>query len=347
MNMPFGYILESVVFMNPPRQGTYVSKRTRKIRRNLMRAVILLCLGVVIVGGSLLLFLAWHRQQEPESSQAASLPTSSIALSSSASSQITSPSLSSSVVASVNASGPASEEPDIIEGSSTEPPDDDNATEEASQGEEASGASEPTPPLPTEQPLDISVPPIRIDTLDMVSDPFFSDALFIGDSITTGLDRHVQFDNHLLADVGLTLEKANNRIFDFASLHASRIYILLGINDLTYFYMTEELFCERYLQLISSLRELFPNAEIYPQSILPLAAYYQGAEGLNNERIASFNHALEMLCDQEGLLFIDIGIPWRLADNSLNPEVSSGDGLHIKFSYYGTWLLLLKEMSSQ
>jgi len=245
---------------------------------------------------------------------------------------------------------PTGEEEDEIPNDHTEGNAEDS---EGNPDDDLQPATDPDPEdvPPEDEDIDhiISLdtpPPIRADTMVIVNDPFFVDTLFIGDSITTGLDRHAQFDNRLLADIGLTVERATNRIHDFKALEPSKIFILLGANDMGYFYMNPTVFAERYRTLIATLRELFPDAGIFPQSILPVANYYRGVEALNNDNIISFNEALQELCAELGLRYIDIGAPWRLPDASLHPDVSSGDGLHIKFAYYGTWLLHLIEMSS-
>jgi len=200
--------------------------------------------------------------------------------------------------------------------------------------------TKPPPQIP-EPTLDVP-PPLLGDTAALSADPFFDDAFFIGDSITTGLDMLVDFDERpRLARIGLTLQSADTEIRDYVGLHPSYVFVLLGTNDLNYYNMNEELYAERYWVLIQTLRELFPEATIFPQTILPVADFYDGSESITNERIASFNAALAALCIKHNLNLVDIAAAWRLPDLSLHPDVTS-DGLHINYQYYGSWLQLLK-----
>ena len=203
---------------------------------------------------------------------------------------------------------------------------------------EECSSSQPSLPEPM---LEVP-PPLLGDTADLSADPFFDEAFFIGDSITTGLDMLVDFDERpRLARIGLTLQSADTEIRDYAGLSPSYVFVLLGTNDLNYYNMNEELYAERYGTLIQTLQEQFPKALIYPQTILPVAHFYEGSESITNERIASFNAALKALCAERNVDLIDIGAAWRLPDLSLHPDVTS-DGLHINYQYYGSWLQLLK-----
>jgi len=179
--------------------------------------------------------------------------------------------------------------------------------------------------------------------MEIVGDPFFSQALFIGDSITVGLEVHAAFDGRLLASVGLNLASATLEVSAFAHLDPRYIFILLGTNDMTNGNITPALFIDDYARLIATLGSYFPNAHILPQSILPVSYNYSAQEFVTNDRIDEFNRALQQLCFILGLTYVDVGALWRLPDGSLHPEVDGGDGLHIRFAYYGSWLYALRE----
>jgi len=180
-------------------------------------------------------------------------------------------------------------------------------------------------------------------TEDLADDPFFDLTFFIGDSITTMLTAFAAFDTRpYLAEIGLTLVRANLAVYNFTSYDPRHIFILLGANDLVNSNLTTENFLANYKELILTLRELFPQAMVYPQSILPLASFHPGNNGLNNERILIFNLALAEFCREQELPFVDIGQIWRLPDSSLHPLITS-DGLHINYRYYGSWLQILKD----
>jgi lysophospholipase L1-like esterase len=182
---------------------------------------------------------------------------------------------------------------------------------------------------------------LAMDTQTISEDPFFQTAAFIGDSITKGLSLIEAFDSlPIMANLGLTLTKAKNNLEDWQADHVETIFILLGINDMTYYYMDTETYIARYGELVSALETRFPEALIIIQSILPVTHDYLNPR-ITNENIASYNQALKEFCEQERIPFANISDPFCLKDGSLNPEMSP-DGLHLFYRYYGAWLAQLR-----
>ena len=98
---------------------------------------------------------------------------------------------------------------------------------------------------------------------DAVDDSYFDDAIFIGDSRTEKLSIMDAIEN---------------------SEPFSKAYIMLGINELGWAY--EELFIEKYEQIIDTLREINPNVTIYVQSILPVTKEKSDNDSIyNNPKI--------------------------------------------------------------
>jgi len=182
---------------------------------------------------------------------------------------------------------------------------------------------------------------LAMDTQTISEDPFFQTSAFIGDSITKGLSLIEAFDSRpIMANLGLTLTKAKNNLEDWQAEHVETIFILLGINDMTYYYMDTETYIEHYGELISALEARFPEALIIIQSILPITTAYHNPR-ITNETIASYNQALKEFCELERIPFAYISEPFCLEDGSLNPEMSP-DGLHLFYRYYGAWLAQLQ-----
>jgi len=182
---------------------------------------------------------------------------------------------------------------------------------------------------------------LAVDTKTISEDPFFQTTAFIGDSITQGLTLLEGFDTvPIMANLGLTLTKAKNNLEDWQAENIETLFVLLGINDMTYYYMDTETYITLYGELISALRERFPDALLVIQSILPVSNEYYHPR-INNETIALFNQALEAFCEQEKIPFINICAPFCLEDGSLNPAMSP-DGLHLFYRHYGAWLAQLQ-----
>lgn len=190
---------------------------------------------------------------------------------------------------------------------------------------------------PTRTPLEF----LAMNTKAVSEDPFFQTSAFIGDSITQGLTLIEAFDSlPIMANLGLTLTKAKNNLEDWQAENVETIFILLGINDITYYDMDTEIYIERYSELITALKERFPEVTIIVQSILPITKDYLHPR-ITNETITSYNLALKTFCEQGRIPFVNICAPFCLEDGSLNPEMSP-DGLHLFYRNYGAWLAQLQ-----
>ncbi|MCE5195945.1 MAG: GDSL-type esterase/lipase family protein [Negativicutes bacterium] len=198
----------------------------------------------------------------------------------------------------------------------------------------------PANPLKPSSAPDVTALP-AIDTTEISQDPIFQTTAFIGDSITEGLQILPPFDTvAIMAGRGLTLLQATENLADWQAGNPAAIFILLGINDMNYTSVDAAVYCSRYNDLLDALTQYYPDSTLYVQSILPVTADYASTL-INNERITEFNNALKKLCAEKKITYIDISLPFCLADGSLNPEMSP-DGLHLYFRQYGVWLGLLK-----
>ncbi|XOQ47285.1 MAG: hypothetical protein ACFWUD_09775 [Thermocaproicibacter melissae] len=183
-------------------------------------------------------------------------------------------------------------------------------------------------------------------SLGAVNPDYFSDALFVGDSLTEGLKEYGHLDSasyfyrvglsiyqvfeHPKRDAqsGLTLEEMLKR-------HKyGKIYFLLGINEIGT--GTDDYFVHHYASVLQKVRTLQPNAIIYIQSILPVTAEKSSGGVFSNKRIHERNLKLEKLADGEHIFFLNVSSAFADKDGCL-PKQYSGDGVHIKAKYYPIW----------
>lgn len=193
----------------------------------------------------------------------------------------------------------------------------------------------------------VYVPVSRPPEKEKLADPaFFNGAAFLGDSITEGLSLSGPTDGvTVLAAKGMTIKKAASEISKLVSSCPKRVYILLGINDMTNYNVPLEHHIESYRALLSALTEELPDASLYVQSVFPIAARYDnGKTKLTNEKITQFNEMLSLLCKELGLRYIDLCASLADTEGCLTDFLTS-DGLHLKAAYYPFWLNLLMENS--
>jgi lysophospholipase L1-like esterase len=173
-------------------------------------------------------------------------------------------------------------------------------------------------------------------------------AVFIGDSITSGLSLYGNFDESVVfTKNGLTAYSAVNHTYTFngtkqkvvdavSAKNPDCIYILLGSNDIEQGYSSEK-FVYYYGELIDSLKNKCPNAKIYVQTIFPVTSSYAKSSGVTNEKIDKFNIALEELCSEKNVSYVDVASIMKDSDGTLISS-ATGDGIHIKKAWYGKWI---------
>lgn len=187
----------------------------------------------------------------------------------------------------------------------------------------------------------------------------FSDACFIGDSRTLGLGLNCdKAKADFYASQGLNISSAlTDQVIELqngnmgtvleavAQREYKRIFIMFGINELGWPY--PENFVEKYEELIEGIKAAQPNAAIYVQSILPVAASAVNNDAVfTNENINAFNAYVEQAANETGVNYLDINGYFK--DNSgMLPEDAAADGIHFVRAYCLKWIDLLAYLVPQ
>ncbi len=208
-----------------------------------------------------------------------------------------------------------------------------------------SSAQSKTPPAPKKETVSAVHP--KQPLFRTVDRSYFSDALFVGDSLTEDLKKYGGLDNasyfyHVGLSIyqlfekpkpdafsGLTFEKAlRNRRY-------KKIYVLLGINEMGT--GNTAYFVRHYSAALAEIRKLQPDAVLYVESILPVTAEKSERDPtFNNPRIRERNAGLKTLANGKNIFYFDIAS--ALEDSSGNlPKEYSGDDVHLKAKYYPLW----------
>lgn len=186
-------------------------------------------------------------------------------------------------------------------------------------------------------------------TFHEVTQDYFSDALFIGDSRTVGMQQ-----SGLLADAAY-YAKTGIGIGDFLSQrivneggtmisveealgrHSFRkVYIMLGINDMSR--GDEEWFAGQYMQILEAVRRTQPDAVIYIQGNIPMGYSTQDMSGaLNNRNLKLRNEASRALADSEHIFYLDVDEVFMDGYGNL-ASMYTADGLHVRPRYYPLWV---------
>lgn len=233
---------------------------------------------------------------------------------------------------------------------------------ESSASQSTTAQSESTlPPATTQAPpetTEASAPPEETTAPEPVSDKYFDDALFIGDSRVEGLQLYGNIKNATYYTAkGLTVTELLTKPFvktpdgkktleAMLTAHKfGKIYIKLGVNELGWPY--PEKFAEAYGKLLDKVIELEPDALIYVQSILPVTAK-KAADGnvYTNKKVDLFNERINELCRERGLVYLNVREA-VMDENGALPEDAAADGIHLNKKYCALWCDYLRTHTEQ
>lgn len=227
---------------------------------------------------------------------------------------------------------PWTEEPHTQEPHITEPalPQD---TASALPSDSSTPGSDLTPaPTPSRAPADAS---------------YFDDALFIGDSRTSGLESYGTLKNaDYFCFVGMSVYNIRQREANVKGLgkmtfdnfitrkQYKKIYIMLGFNEIGY---PKKKTVTRYKELIDSIRALQPDAIFYVQANLLVTEQCSKTDKYShNPDILELNSMLSELADNKEIFYIDINELFGDGKGNLRNELT-GDGTHVYAKYYRDW----------
>ena len=235
-------------------------------------------------------------------------------------------------------------------------PDDrfSSSSQSESSSSEASSSSEESSSEPESSAVAFGQP---VPASERVTSAYFDDAVFIGDSLTTGIQLYnILPDTTVLASVGININNiftnevindgngGQQTILDAAkNIQPAKIYTMLGTNGLKGLGPEETV--RYYRQLVQQLKADHPDSIIYVQSLMPIneeifAANY-GYE-LTNAEIDECNELLMQMAGEEEVYFVNCAEAIKDENGELPAEFTT-DGLHFRGEYYNKWIDYLKE----
>ena len=216
-------------------------------------------------------------------------------------------------------------------GSGSEGAADSSGTAQAVQLE-SFGPARQTDGAYTIKAYDASV--IRQPTCGQVDLSYFSDAAFLGDSLTVG------FSDAIVNRAAVKSPTRGQEVaLDvLAAAQPKKLYILLGTNVLNRDGDYSS-FLTYYRLMLDMISQALPNTQIYVQSITPVRPEVRSSHpGLYKERLCEINNELAAIALEKNCAFLNL---WEaLADDNgdLKAEYAQPDGIHIKPEGYPAWV---------
>ena len=168
-----------------------------------------------------------------------------------------------------------------------------------------------------------------------------ADYVFFGDSLTYYGDFASVFPEKVVCNLGLrgdTILGMIDRIEQVKILEPSKVYLMVGINDLTSY--TPMQFEELYSTLIRKILLFLPKRELIIQNILPVNDKLFNIS-CNNDQIAKCNDVINNLAIRFDLQLIDLFSEYK--QNGVLPHELSIDGIHLSANGYNQWYRLIQE----
>ena len=225
-------------------------------------------------------------------------------------------------------------------------------TAECDSDNPGSGVPAFTLPDPGTEKYDYSKPVPAADVA--VTDDYFQDAVFIGDSRTAGFqlfsgpqNATYYTANGLKVDTIFTkevVETGNGEkmtiIEALRQKPFQKVYIMLGINELGWAY--SDLFIKKYGEVVTEIKNIAPQAQIYVQSLLPVSEKRSLSDEIyNNANIGKYNELIQQMAAEKKLYYLDVAQCVADPEGNLAGGAST-DGIHLQKTYCDLWLDYLK-----
>ena len=191
---------------------------------------------------------------------------------------------------------------------------------------------------------------IEIAQTAAVDKSYFSDALFVGDSITSGLQIYDMFAGfNAIYRVGVNTHNASTDLFyetgageQLTLVEAVRhfaprkLYIMLGTNGINW--ATTEWLLSGYRELVATLVAENPDCIIVLQSIPPVTEKKsRDNRGFLKENFDAYNAGVRQIAIDLGVYFLDINSAFSTPDGYLSLDYAAPDGIHFGYDGYQRW----------
>ena len=242
-------------------------------------------------------------------------------------------------------------------------------TTEATTEETTEAPTEATEDIPEPQDPDFGYgggtdPVLAPPTTFNVDSSFFDDAVFIGDSVSVGLKYYAESSGALgnaqflvresygiyhASNSSMTIDYNGISYSDIveavAATGASKVFLMLGVNDMVYMGMEDTVACWR--DVLNRLQAGCPGIRIYIESCTPI--YTDGQTGmLTNERMDTLNMHLMGLATEYGATFLNIAPYLKDGTGGMADRYCSDNYVHLTFydsdSGTGVWVKAMKHL---
>lgn len=177
---------------------------------------------------------------------------------------------------------------------------------------------------------------------------YFANDLFIGDSISTGLNGYGYLPSaNVFAQVGLNPESVLTKEVDgytvsskVAEMQPKRTFIMLGSNGIGF--LDPSYMVDKMKELLAVIEESCPTTQIVIISITPVTAAHEASANENMTNINAYNELLKQLAADGGYKYIDLCSQFKDDSGYFSAAYAEADGLHFLGTAYVAMLNYIK-----
>lgn len=160
--------------------------------------------------------------------------------------------------------------------------------------------------------------------------------VFFGDSITSGYKIEEFYPKNNVINSGTsgdTTENLLERMEDVYKYNPSKVFILIGINDLKRGKSIDEI-TKNIQKIINNIKANRKYTKIYIESVYPINRNvfeekdYSFNEKINNDIIEELNNKIKILCKENKIQYIDVYNSLIDKDGNLK-DIYTNEGLHL------------------
>jgi lysophospholipase L1-like esterase len=143
---------------------------------------------------------------------------------------------------------------------------------------------------------------------------------------------------------GMTTDKALSEVSSIASGNPSKVFIMVGLNDINYGTRSADVIAENLITLANELHESIPSAKIYILSLLPVTSAFESnsSNKITQSAIDDVNTQVSSLAVSAGYYYIDIADAYKNSSGYLMSDATN-NGSNITHDYYPFMLNAIAE----
>lgn len=171
---------------------------------------------------------------------------------------------------------------------------------------------------------------------DFTSKDYYNGSVFFGDSIVDGISYYGYLSNaNVIADGNITIEKAKDRVATVAAANPSKVFVMLGLNDVNFGTKSSDRIVNGLFELSDKIKESVPSAQVYIISIMPVTSDFEARTKTNIKQTAidEVNQKLQEQAASKQVGFIDAASAFKDGMGYLSTTYT-GNGTNLYNRYY-------------